>query len=92
MLGLGGVIHVLDQFFVQNAKNDSRTLFERPKSDKLLKSGKCRNRRKQREKLPFSTFRTPKVGHFSRYLLEILYKYTPHRVLLRIFRFLENSK
>ena len=30
----------LGQFFVKNAKNDPRTLFERPKSEKILKIGK----------------------------------------------------
>ena len=28
----------LGQFFVKNAKNDPKTLFERPKSDKIWKS------------------------------------------------------
>ena len=75
----------LTQFFVKNAKNDHRTLFEPHKTDKFWKSGKCRNHRKQREKWPFSTFKTPKLGHFSRYLLDFFYTYTPDRVLSHIF-------
>ena len=63
----------LGQFFVKNARNDPRALFKRPKLDKIYKPGKCRNLRKQRKKWLFSTFKTPKLGHFSRYLLEILY-------------------
>ena len=35
ILGLGSVIHVFGSFFVKNAKKDTRTLFERPKSDKF---------------------------------------------------------
>ena len=31
------MIDDLGQFFVKNAKNDLRTLFEQPKSDKILK-------------------------------------------------------
>ena len=69
------------QFFVKNANNGPRIFFEPPKSDKFYKSGKCRNVREQREKWPFSTFNTPKLGHLSSYLIEILYTYTPYRVL-----------
>ena len=54
----------LDQFFVKNAKNCPRTLFEQPKSDKGLKSVKCRNPREQCKKWPFSTFIIPKTRSF----------------------------
>ena len=33
-----------------------------------------------------------KLGHFSRYLLEMLYTYTPNRALSHIFRFLKIRK
>ena len=35
----------LGELFVKIAKNDPRTLNERPKSDKFWKSGRCKNRR-----------------------------------------------
>ena len=37
--GLGGVIYCFRSVFVKNAKEDPRTLFERPKSDKVFKNG-----------------------------------------------------
>ena len=38
------------------------------------------------------TFKIAKLGHFSRFLLlEVVYTYTPNRVLSHIFRFF-NSK
>ena len=40
----------LVQLFVKDAKNESRTHFERPKSDKLWKPGKCRSPSERREK------------------------------------------
>ena len=43
----------MGQFFVKNVKNDPRTFFERPKSDKFWKPGKYRNRREQRKNDPF---------------------------------------
>ena len=55
-LCLGLVIRVFWSVFVKNAKNDPRTLFERPKSDN---SWKCGNPGKRREKWPFSTFKRP---------------------------------
>ena len=82
----------LGKFFVKNAKIDPITLFERPKSAKSFKSGKYRNCREQREKQPFSTFKTPKLSHFSRHLLKNFYSYTPGMVLSHVFRFFENSK
>ena len=39
----------LGQTFVKSAENNTRTLFERPKSDKNWKLGKCRNPRKKRK-------------------------------------------
>ena len=38
-------------------------------------------------KMTFSTFKTPKLGHFSRYLPGMLYTYRPNRVFenLKIF-------
>ena len=75
---LGGVIYVFRSVFRAKARNDPRTLFERPKSGKIWKSGKCKNTRERREIWPtFSTFNT-KSRSFSRYLLEILYTYTPY--------------
>ena len=41
--------------------------------------------------MAFSTFKTPKLGHFSKNILEILYTYTPDMVLSHVFRFF-NSK
>ena len=77
----------LGQFVGKNATNEPRTLFERPNSDKIWKSGKYRNPRERREKWPFSSFILPKLGHFSRYRFYILCTYTPNRVLPHIFCF-----
>ena len=46
-------IHVLRWVLRQGRENCSRTLFKRPKSDKIWQSGKYRNPRKQREKWCF---------------------------------------
>ena len=68
-------------FFVKNSKNYARTLIERPKSDEIWKSGKCRNPREQREKWPFSTYRIPKLGHFQ----DIYLNFCAHIHILRFF-------
>ena len=81
----------LGQVFVKNTKNDPRTLFGRPKSKKSLTIGKTEIAGNT-DKWSFSTFETPKLGHFSTYLLAILYKYTPEMVLSHMLRFFENSK
>ena len=76
---------VLGKLFVNKAKNDPRTLFfEWPKSDNF-------ENRENTEiagnsvKMPFSTLKAPKPGHFSRYLPEMLNTYTPGRALSHIF-------
>ena len=43
-------------------------------------------------KMTFSDLQNTNTRPFSRYLLEILYSYTPDRVLSHIFRFLEFEK
>ena len=82
---------LLGQFFVKNTKMTLEHFLNGP-SRKKLQIGKYRNRREQSEKWPFSTFKAPNPGHFSRYLLGILYTYTPDRALSYIFRFMENAK
>ena len=77
-------------FFVENAKNDPRRLFERPKSYKFIENWENAEIARNSAKMAFLTFQTPKLGHFSRYLHEILQTYTPDRVLSHIFRFFEN--
>ena len=77
---------LLGQFFVKNVKNNPRIIFERPKLDKFQKSENAEivgNSIKE----AFFHLQTPELGHFSRYLLEIVYTYTPDRVLSHIFRF-----
>ena len=41
--------------------------------------------------MAFLILKAPKIGHFSIYILEIMYTYTPDRALLHIFRVMENS-
>ena len=82
----------LGQISSRTRKNDPRTLFERSKSDNVWKSREWRNRRKRREKWHFSTYKTPKLGHFLRYPLEILYTCTPERFLSYIFLFWKFEK
>ena len=78
----------MGQFFVKNEKNDPGTRFERPKSENF-------ENRENAEiagnsvKMAFFTFETPKFGHFSRYVHDVLYTYTPDRVLSHLFRFLK---
>ena len=71
----------LGQFFVKNVENDPKTLYERPKSGNVEIA-------ENSVKMTFLTFKTPKLAHFSRYLLEVLYTYATDRVLSHIFRFL----
>ena len=73
------------QFFVKNAKNDRRTLWT-AEIEKFGKSEKCKNRWKYGGKWSFSTFKMPKLGHFPRYLVEILYTCKSDRALSHIFR------
>ena len=49
VVGILAHVWFLCQFFVKNARNDSRTPFEQPKSDKIWKSGKYRNPKEQSE-------------------------------------------
>ena len=53
ILCLGHVIHFLSQFFVKNTKNDTKTLFERPKSVKF--------ENRENEEIPGNSV---KNGHF----------------------------
>ena len=81
----------LSQIFVTNAKNDRRTLFERPKS------GKNENRKNAEvvvssEKVAFLGIQIGKTQPFSRYQLQILHTYSVRSVLALMFRFFENSK
>ena len=75
-------MHVFRSVFVKNAKNDPRTLSVRHKSEKFWKLGKYRNPMTQHEKWPFSTFKIPKLSHFSIYPLETLYTYTTIQLLV----------
>ena len=43
IFGLGSVMHFWVRLSSRAQKNDPRTLLERRKSDKIRKSGKCRN-------------------------------------------------
>ena len=81
----------LGQFFAKDAINDPRTLFEWPKSDKFLKNRENAQMAGNSVKnCLFSTFKTPKLGHFSRYIHGILYTYTPD--VFQYIPFFENSK
>ena len=71
------------QFFIKDAKNEPRTLFS-SKNRTKFGNWKKTNSREQREKWPFSSFKLPKLVRFSRYLLEILYTYTPNRAFTYI--------
>ena len=53
---------------------NTKTLFEWRKSHKFWKSGKYRNLRKQRDKMLYSTFKTPKLGIFQ----DIYFKLCTH--------------
>ena len=70
--GLGGVIPTCFRSgFVNNATNNPKIAIERPKSDKILKSGKDRNYSKKREKWPFFILKMTKIGCFSRNQFEL---------------------
>ena len=81
----------LGQFFVKNAKNDAGTLFERPKSENL-KNRENAEMSGNSVKMAFFTFKAPKLGHFSRYLPENVYTYTPDNGLSHTFRFRKFGK
>ena len=76
----------LGQIFVKNAKNDTGTIFERSKSDQILKSEKCRNPRKKRKKWPFGHLKRQNSLVFQERDLKILYTYLSISVLSHIFR------
>ena len=79
------MIQVLGQFFVKNAKIDPITLF-------VLKIGKIQKSPGKSVKMVFFNLQNTETRSFSRYLLEILYQYTPDRVLSHIFRFWKREK
>ena len=80
------------QIFVKSAKNDPGTLFERPKSDRILKSKKAEIPGNSVKNGRFRPSKCPNSVIFSRYLLESLHTYTSNQVLLHVFRLFKNSK
>ena len=77
----------LGQFFVKNTKMTLEYFLNYPNRTNFNNRKNAKMAGNSVKKWPFSRFKTRKLGHFSGYMLEILYTYTPDRDILHIFRF-----
>ena len=77
----------LGQISVKNVKNGTRTLLERPKSNKFQKSGKYRTRREQRENGCSRPSKHQNSVIFQDIYWKFCTQYTPDRVLSHVLPF-----
>ena len=77
-LGLGGLIHVFGSFCFKTQKMTLEDVSNCPNWTNF-KIWKIQELQGTAWKWTFSTLKTPKLGHFSRYILEIVYTCTSDR-------------